>query len=207
MVVPHSDSGDVGREAVLIPLRSLREGKARLDGVLDPDERNDLISEMARSVIIAAHDLDVLVVHDDPNVAPWATDLGAQTLRPDESGLNNAVTAGRDHLRKAGYERVIIAHGDLPHARDLRVMSTPHEITIAPDRHGEGTNVLALPTALDFEFSYGPGSFERHVQTSRSHGIEPHIVLDPGLAWDVDTPDDLDLSRRTINEDSREAKH
>ena len=31
-----------------------------------------------------------------------------------------------------------------------------------PDRYGNGTNVLALPTDAGFQFSYGPGSFARH---------------------------------------------
>ncbi len=32
-----------------------------------------------------------------------------------------------------------------------------------PDRHDDGTNVIALPAALGFRFAYGPGSFRHHV--------------------------------------------
>ena len=201
MHVSHSATGDVRREAVLIPLRSLSAGKGRLADALDTDERSHLIEQMARTVVLAAHDLDVLVVHDDIDIEQWATKLGAATLRPTEPGLNQAVTAGRDHLHKAGYDRVIIAHADLPHAQDLRIMSTPHDVTIAPDRHRDGTNVLAVATDLDFTFAYGPGSFDHHVGISRSLGIEPHIIDDPGLAWDVDTPDDLLANEEQANEE------
>ena len=191
MSIPHSDARDTGRTAVLIPLRSLRSGKARLAGAIEPDARNRLIELMARRVVEAAHDLDVLIVHDDPAVAIWAAEVGAKALRPETPGLNEAVRAGHAHLRDSGYERVIIAHADLPLASDLRVMCTGHEIAIAPDRTRTGTNVLAVPTTLDFPFEYGVGSFEKHVANARRLGIEPHIVEDPQLALDVDEPDDL----------------
>ncbi len=191
MHVPHTATGDVGRTTVLIPLRSLASGKARLGEALELTERIALIEMMAERVINAAHDLDVLVVYDDPSVATWAEERGASVLRPDTPGLNQAITAGRDHLRSIGCERVIVAHADLPYAEDLRVMITDHEISIAPDRHRDGTNVLSIPTNLDFSFAYGPGSFASHVTLAQDLGIEPHIIDVPGLAWDVDHPDDL----------------
>lgn len=202
MIVPQSATGDVGRAAVLVPLRSLKSGKARLVEALTLGQRRQLIEVMAARVIDAAHDLDVLVVHDDPDVAVWASERGAASLRPDQPGLNNAVAAGRDHLRNFGYNRVIVAHADLPHAKDLRVMLTDHPIAIAPDRHRDGTNVMALPTAIDFSFAYGPGSFQSHVEIARTLGIEPHLIDEPGLAWDVDHPDDLpnDLSEFDLAE-------
>ncbi len=196
MDVPHSAPGDVGRTAVLIALRSLDGGKARLHDALTLAERVQLIRLMAERVIASAHDLDVLVVHDDPKVESWAVERGAATLRPSQPGLNTAITAGRDHLRAAGYERVIVAHADLPYAEDLRVMVTRHRVAIVADRHGDGTNAMAIATNLDFSFAYGPGSFENHVRMARDLGIEPHIVDAPGLAWDVDHPDDLTTDLR-----------
>ncbi len=212
MRVPQSAPGDVRREVVLIALRSLSGGKGRLADALGLEERNHLIRSMARNVITAAHDLDVLVVHDDPEVEIWAKGLGAETLRQRQPGLNVAITEGRDHLYRQGVDRVIVAHADLPQATDLRIMCTGRDIVIAPDRHLDGTNVLAVPTAADFEFAYGPGSFDRHVAMARQLGIEPHIVSDPGLAWDVDTPSDLDYRATTdtqqiSTEETREGNH
>ena len=191
MHVSHLDPNGLGRAAVLIPLRSLGDGKARLADALDLDERRRLIEQMARNVLQAANGLDVLVVHDDADVEAWATSHGAFTLRPETPGLNEAVSAGKEHLRCAGYGRVIIAHADLPFAEDLKVMCTDDQIAIAPDRQRDGTNVLALRADLDFTFAYGPNSFTRHIDHARSLGIDPRIVDEPGLAWDVDHPDDL----------------
>lgn len=184
MALPHS-------AAVLIPLRSLQNGKLRLADAVDAEGRARLIQQMADRVVLAAHDLDVLVVHDDENVAHWANARGATAIRPPTPGLDQAVTFGRDHLRDEGYDRVIVAHADLPLANDLRQVLTPHAVSIVSDRHGDGTNVLCLDTTLDFRFAYGPGSFANHVRAARELGIEPHIVDAPDLAWDVDHPDDL----------------
>ena len=194
MALPHLDAqlrAIEGPHAVLIPLRSLTQGKHRLDSVLDAGQRAALIQLMANRVVSAAHELPVLIVHDDPDVAEWAAGRNAASLRPNSPGLNNAVAAGRDLLAAHGVERVIIAHADLPGAIDLRPMLTNELISIAPDRHGEGTNVLCLPTALPFDFAYGPGSFARHCAQARAMGIEPRIVDAPDLALDLDHPDDV----------------
>jgi len=193
MKLPHSDA-EPGPTAVLIPLRSLHEGKMRLSSHYDADVRAKLIETMAHTVVLAARDLDVLVVHDSPEVEPWAKERGALTLRPDEPGLNRAISAGRDHLKALGYARLVIAHADLPHAVDLRIADANVGITIVPDRHRDGTNVMSLPTTIDFTFAYGPGSFRSHVDIARRLGIEPSVVDDPRLAWDVDHPDDLEES-------------
>jgi 2-phospho-L-lactate guanylyltransferase len=191
MSLPHSDLDDVGPLAILIPLRSLHSGKLRLAEAVDAATRADLIQSMATAVVAAAHDVHVLIVHDDPDVADWAHAKGASAFRPSKSGLNRAVSEGRDHLRDQGFSRVIIAHADLPKARDLRVLDNGHPISIAPDRHGDGTNVLMVPTTVDFTFAYGPGSFASHMAIARELGFEPHIVHNPDLAWDVDHPNDL----------------
>jgi 2-phospho-L-lactate/phosphoenolpyruvate guanylyltransferase len=58
------------------------------------------------------------------------------------------------------------------------------------------SNVLAVPTDVHFEFSYGPGSFGRHLDQARQLGVPVRVVNAPGLAWDVDLPADLLAVRR-----------
>ncbi len=60
-----------------------------------------------------------------------------------------------------------------------------------PDRHGDGTNVVALPTDLAFQFAYGPGSFRRHLAAAIAARHSVRVRRDPLLAADIDTPDDL----------------
>jgi 2-phospho-L-lactate guanylyltransferase len=85
----------------------------------------------------------------------------------------------------------VVAAGDLPLATDLRWVAEFPGITIVPDRRDEGTNVLAVPTATPFPFSYGPGSFARHLEEARSSGHPLRVARVPALAWDVDVPGDL----------------
>lgn len=176
---------------VVVPLRSLADGKLRLAAALPPDERCALIASMAASVIRAAHELPVLVVHDDPAVGDWARELGADADIPPVPGLNAAVDFGRRSLAASGFDVAIIAHADLPGARDLRPVAAFDGITLVPDRLGDGTNVLCLPARLDFTFAYGPGSFESHLRIAAATGLPVRVLDDPDLAWDVDHPDDL----------------
>lgn len=177
---------------MLIPLRSLRTGKQRLGSEFTQEQRSAIIEYMADRVVGAARELPILIVHDDPDVATWASDRGVASLRPATPGLNEAVTAGRDLLAAHGVERVIVAHADLPEADDLRQMLGPEAISITPDRHRTGTNVLSVTTALPFTFAFGPESFERHCEIARNLGIAPRIVEAPDLRRDVNRPDDLD---------------
>ena len=190
MAFPHSDPSEDLSTGVIVPLRSLHDGKVRLADELDQDERRHLIESMAANVLSAAHDLPVVVVYDAPEVAEWAIAHGATPLAQVQPGLNAAVAEGYEHLSSSGCDRAIIAHADLPLATDLRKLCTRFPVAIAPDRHRGGTNVFALPTGLNISFAYGPDSFSKHRAICRSLGFEPHIIDDPNLGWDVDEPSD-----------------
>lgn len=179
------------RAAVVIPLRSLHAGKLRLREALSDDERAELIRTMAETVVRAAHDLPVLVVHDDPGVADWAHGLGADSIPATKPGLNRAVAQGFDVLRARGFDDIVVAHADLPRASDLRVVLEFAGITIVPDRLRDGTNVLCVPAIVDFDFSYGPGSFETHLRLANESGLPVRVLHDEDLAWDIDHYDDL----------------
>ena len=192
MQSPRSDGRDPTHDTVVIvPLRSLRRGKKRLGRALSEDDRAALIERMARTVVLAANGLPVIVVHDDAEVAPWAEELGALPLAGVRPGLNNAVDEGREHARRLGYRRCIIAHADLPHARDFTPLAAVDGIAIVPDLLGDGTNVLSLPVDADVEFAYGPGSFEHHHRNAEATGLPVTVLHDAELGIDIDHPEDL----------------
>jgi len=147
---------------------------------------------MAGTVVRAAGALPVWVVTDDPHVAEWAATVTAESLMVGQDGLNASVAAAVEAAAAAGFERVIVAHADLPLAEDLRVVDGPGA-AIAPDRHGDGSNVLSVPTEAGFVFAYGPGSFERHRSEAARCGLAVTVVDEPALALDVDSVDDLRL--------------
>lgn len=177
--------------AVLIPVKAFGMAKARLAGVLAPEERAALARSMATNVVHAASPHPVAVVCDSDEVAVWAEDLGAMVLWRPGLGLNAAVEDGVVSLCHIGVERVVVAHGDLLHARRFDAVIGPDGIVFVPDRHRDGTNVISLPAACGFRFAYGAGSFARHLREAERLGMPHHVVHDPSLAWDVDLPTDL----------------
>jgi 2-phospho-L-lactate guanylyltransferase len=180
------------RPAVLVPVKAFGAAKRRLADVLPAPDRAELARRMATAVITAARPLTVFVVCDDDEVAGWAEAAGTQVLWRPGHGLNGAVTDGVASLAKLGFTDVLVAHADLPLARDLPRFIRPGLITLVPDRHDDGTNVIALPAALGFRFAYGPGSFRHHVAEAHSHGLGVRVWREPRLGLDVDLPEDLD---------------
>lgn len=178
--------------AVLVPVKRFEEAKLRLAPALDGPARAALAREMAEQVLRAARPLPVTVVCDDRGVADWATAAGVEVLWTAGLGLNRAVAEGVTHLRDNGFARVVVSHADLPLAALGSLAALPREgVVLVPDRHDDGTNVASVPADAGFQWSYGPGSFERHRQAAQALGLSLTVVRDAGLGWDVDTPDDM----------------
>lgn len=179
------------RTAVLLPVKGFADAKVRLAPALGPEARAALARRMAEQVVAAAGSLAVHVVCDDAEVVEWAAEVGARVVWAPNKGLNGAVTFGVETLAAEGFGRVVVAHADLPMALDLTWLSHFPGITLVPDRHDDGTNVMAVPVDRGFCFAYGAGSFRRHVAEARRVGCALRIGRRSDLAWDVDLPADL----------------
>ncbi len=177
--------------AVLVPVKAFGHAKQRLGDVLDAPGRRALAVAMAETVLRAAGDLRAAVVCDDDEVRTWAEALGAEAIWTPNLGLNGAVEAGIAHLARRGTVRVIVAHADLPLARDLGWLADTEGVTLVPDRHLDGTNALSVPTGVGFVPAYGPGSFQAHRSEAARLGLVVRLVSDAALGWDVDVPEDL----------------
>lgn len=187
--------------AVLIPVKAFDQAKGRLSKALEPTTRARLAREMATNLVGMQGDLPVAVCCDDPAVAEWAISIDASVIWCPGTGLNGAVQQGVHEFGRAGYRSVAVAHSDLPLATSLRPLLGWPGITIVPDRHRQGSNVIALPTDIDFQFSYGSGSFERHVREAIRHRLGLRIAHDDRLGWDVDEPVDLDPPEHSLVQD------
>jgi 2-phospho-L-lactate guanylyltransferase len=187
------DASRAPTTGAVIPIRAFALGKARLAASLDAAERAVLGRRWAEQVVQAAGDLPVVVVSSDPDVRVWASGLGLDLL-DDPGSLDDAARVGRDHVRDRGLSRVVVAHADLPRARDLarltRDASQP-VVALVPCHRDDGTPVLSVPATADFRFAYGPDSFRRHAAEARRLGLGLRVVRDRDLAFDVDLPDDL----------------
>ena len=129
---------------------------------------------------VAAGHTKLTLQHDD-------VDFNWSALR---KGIKEMFGAGKGIERRANHA-VIVAHADLPHAEHLEWLADYDGVTLVPDRHGDGTNVIVIPTDSGFVFSYGPSSFKRHEAEAKRLGLAVRVIHDDRLAWDVDRPEDL----------------
>jgi 2-phospho-L-lactate/phosphoenolpyruvate guanylyltransferase len=179
--------------AVLVPVKAFAQAKLRLSPAFEPSTRAELARAMAARVLRAAPPLPVSVVCDDEEVRAWAERQGAEAIWTPGLGLNGAIEAGVAHLARRGILHAVVAHADLPLATDLAWLATDGAVTLVPDRHRDGTNVLSVPTGVGFRFAYGGGSFASHRAEAARLGLAARLVPDEALGWDVDLPADLQL--------------
>lgn len=181
----------------LVPVKRRGEGKRRLAGHLTAAQRVQLIRRMLAHTIEAlrrAQDLDAIAFvscerDTIPDEFPVLPDPGG--------GPNAALAAARAALAARGAIALVVVAADLPRLKgpDLDALITAGRrsgFALAPDAAGTGTNALYLPAGLPFEFHFGPGSRALHLAEARRLGLEAAIVERPGLAFDVDGPEDLD---------------
>ena len=186
----------------VVPVKNLVDAKRRLSSVLDRAERYRLFRAMLEDVLGALVQVKrlsrVLLVTRDYEALAVAKHFGLDTLvEPENLGQTEAVNFALKHLQQAGYATLLTLPADIPLVtpRELETLLDAHlpapAITIAPARDELGSNAVLCspPDALSFRF--GDNSFYPHVQRARESGIEPSIVIRPGLALDVDVPEDL----------------
>ena len=187
------------RTRIIVPHRGLAAAKSRLAPVLDREERIALARTLLVRVLGVATQVvdDVVVISPAAELEPIVADAGARLAVQRGLGLNEGLEQARVAAVADGVERLVVLHGDLPNlaADDVVALAeaagTPPSVAIAPDRLGSGTNGLALhpPEAIGFQF--GIGSLAAHRTEAQAAGLDPTLVVRPGLSFDLDTPEDL----------------
>ncbi|HET9089602.1 MAG TPA: hypothetical protein VFN54_04795 [Acidimicrobiales bacterium] len=175
--------------AVVVPLKRVTAAKQRLRraGALDVDA---LVWRLARGVIEAARVRPTYVVTEDHDVAAFAASLAVETIMTSARTLSGAVTDAYARLN-ATFDRLMIVHADLADPTGLGDFEPIEGVTLVADRHGRGTNVLALATGLDFRFSYGANSLAHHRLEAQRLGLNCSVISNSPWSWDVDVIDDL----------------
>ena len=187
------------RTLAILPVKSFGAAKQRLAPALGSGARQALAQAMFADVLDSlrrAEGLDaVAVVTADP--AADAAARGASVLvLPDtaQAGQSAAASIGIAFALAEGFERALLVPGDTPllDPRDVTsLLAVPRAVSIVPDRHGTGTNALALSPPDAIAPSFGPGSLTRHVEAARAAGVSSPVVQIPTLMLDVDTGADL----------------
>ena len=186
---------------ILIPVKNLSAAKQRLAAVLDQPARTELAQAMLHDVVatLAAwprRPACALVTGD-----PFAVDLARQhdlEIIPDPAnpGETGAIELATNICIARGIDSTLVIPADIPliQAGELEEIlnRAPKEGSVlAPAADGRGTNAVLRRPANLFPLRFGNDSFKPHLAAARATG-KPCIVLQlPGIAVDVDNPEDL----------------
>lgn len=199
---------------VVIPVKPLRRSKSKLTNVLSEEDRTILNFQMYENTLKVLSEIDiphqVLVVSKDSSVLSVARSFNAKTLQEDgESGLNLALGKSIQVIKAYSAQKVLILPADLPfiNKEDLEgVMEYEADgsfMLISPDRKLSGTNLLYISPPDLIEFSFGLGSFERHVRQAQLKNATIEVRKFSGSDLDIDSPEDLELYQKLISFESK----
>ncbi len=185
----------------VVPVKDLERAKRRLAGTLDPAARRGLSLAMLADVLDALDataGLDgAAVVSRDADVMELARRRGLRVIPETGAGLNAAVAQAANVLSAEGCARLLVMPADLPLAgpeeiaQVLAALPEAPGLTLVPDRHGVGTNGFLCSPPDAVAPCFGADSFARHLEAARDAGIPATVLRLPGLALDIDTPEDL----------------
>lgn len=185
---------------IIIAVRPPEEGKSRLSPVLAPAQRAELNRRLFAHVAgvcraFAGPD-QCIVVSRSRELLDEARELGMTAVMERGSTLPGALAQGMEVAAAQGDGPVLTIATDLPRLSpsDLAAMAdAAHgvDVVIAPDWTGQGTNALLLARPGLIPCRHGPDSCAAHVAEADRAGFRHALVKLPGLARDIDTPEDL----------------
>ncbi len=158
---------------ILVPVKNLVDAKQRLSPVLSPEQRFALAQAMCEDVLQALARWPsrpaVAVVTSDSFARDLAARFNFEVVADDlNSGETGAIEMATAVCRERGAGAVL-----------------------APDAAGRGTNAAWRSPGDLFPLRFGNESFLPHLAAAKATGL-PCVVLElPGIARDVDRPEDL----------------
>jgi 2-phospho-L-lactate guanylyltransferase len=193
----------------ILPVKRFNAAKQRLAAGLGGEQRRTLAAAMVADVleaIGAARTIErTIVVTGDPVAQELAAEAGAAVVPdPEDGGHVEAALAGIARAEADGAGCVVLLPGDCPllDPRELDRLLTglpERYVGIVPDRHGAGTNALALSPPGAIVPAFGEGSCARHVARAREAGIPFGVEELASLGLDLDTPADVIALTRQLD--------
>ena len=186
---------------ILVPVKNLSAAKQRLAAVLSQSARTELAQAMLYDVVSAlatwtGRPACALVTSD-----PFAMELARQyhfeiISDPANPGETGAIEMATQICVERGIDSTLVIPADIPliQASELEQVAAhaPDAGTVlVPAADGRGTNAAFRRPANLFPLRFGNDSFKPHLAAAQATG-RPCIVLQlPGVAVDVDNPEDL----------------
>jgi 2-phospho-L-lactate guanylyltransferase len=185
---------------ILVPIKSFADAKQRLSSILSPEERFALAQAMCEDVLQALASWQsrpaVAVVTSDSFARELAARFNFEVIADDNSGETSAIEMATAVCRGRGVENTLVVPADIPliDSSELQqiVDNAPSGgAVLVPDAAGRGTNAAWRSPGDLFPLRFGNDSFLPHLAAAKATGLSCVVLELPGIARDVDRPEDL----------------
>lgn len=194
------EAGRTGARMILVPVKNLSHAKQRLSPVLGPEERFGLARAMCEDVLQTLarwqNRTRVAVVTNDPFARELAGRFDFDIIADDNCGETIAIETATAVCREQGAQSTLVIPADIPLVDSAELQKIADSApsggaVLVPDAAGRGTNAAWRSPGDLFPLCFGNDSFLPHLASAKATGL-PCIVLElPGIARDVDRPEDL----------------
>ena len=192
---------------ILVPVKNLSQAKQRLADVLDAPTRAELARAMLRDVLETLHswqrgaashvDSEIGVVTSDAFALELAREFQFEVIRDDTNpGETDAIEMATRLCESRGITSTLVVPADIPLIAEWELdeifAKAPEEGSVlVPAADGRGTNAAWRCPAGLFPLRFGNDSFNPHLAAAQATGKRCVVLSLPGIALDVDRPDDL----------------
>jgi 2-phospho-L-lactate guanylyltransferase len=186
---------------ILVPVKNLADAKQRLSPVLSPEERFALAQAMCEDVLQALASWQnrpaVAVVTSDSFARDLAARFNFDIVADDlNSGETSAIERATAVCRERGAKSTLVVPADIPLIENSELQkiidsSPPGGAVLVPDAAGRGTNAAWRSPGDLFPLRFGNDSFLPHLAAAKATGMPCVVLKLPGIARDVDRPEDL----------------
>jgi 2-phospho-L-lactate guanylyltransferase len=174
----------------IVPFKGLGGAKTRLSGALGAEERGRLALDMLERVLAACEQAGSIRRTLLVTPHPGAFSAGRDVLVDHGTGHADAIELAFADPR--GRDGVLVVMADCPLIEPEaleRLVAAAKPLALVPSEDG-GVNALALRPLDGFRPRFGV-SASSMIASAREAGLEPAVLQDARLAFDVDRPVDL----------------
>jgi 2-phospho-L-lactate guanylyltransferase len=193
---------------ILVPVKILADAKQRLSGILSSEERvalaqamcEDVLQTLAnwqnRTSLAMAMTMEVAVVTSDSFASGLAARFKFDVIADANSGETSAIEMATAVCKARGARSTLVVPADIPliDSAELQTIiesAPPDGTVLVPDAEGRGTNAALRSPGDLFPLRFGNDSFLPHQAAARATGLPCVILRLPGIARDIDRPQDL----------------
>lgn len=184
-----------------VPVKDFSRAKQRLADAFPQRERTLLAQAMLLDVLDAVQAASSLagiaLLTVDDFARGVARERGLRVIEDCATeNHTNVANAAMRVLAREGVGSVLMLPGDVPLISAAEVdavtaAARDERFTIVPSHDHDGSNAIVCTPPGIVPLRYGLDSFACHLQAARALGIEPAVLELPGIARDIDHPEDL----------------